>query len=288
MKTCLNSNVLFSRGDVMKVTIVMENHSGFKKGLLGAHGFSALVEHKNMRVLVDTGVDGEVLLRNMNALEINPKKIDYLFLTHGHYDHTGGLKALLEARKGRKLPVIAHPEIFTKRVALKPHLRDISIPFKREELEALGADFILVKDPFQIREGIWSSGEIERKVWDRAVGYKLEGGALSKDPVKDDISLILDLGKAVAVVTGCSHSGILNIAMHAQKIIEKPLKALIGGFHLAGAKKELIEDTIETFKGMDIRKFYAGHCTGFDATARFKTAFGERFEPIYSGKVIEL
>lgn len=272
----------------MKVTIVVENHSGFKKGLLGAHGFSALVEHKGLRVLVDTGVDGDVLIRNMTALGINPKDMDYLFLTHGHYDHTGGLKSLLKAREGKRLPIIAHPGIFTKRIALKPHLRDISIPFQREELEALGAEFILVRDSFKVAEGIWSSGEVERRVWDRAVGYKVEGGTLLKDPVEDDIALILDSGGEVSVITGCSHSGILNIAMHAQKVMKKPLKALIGGFHLAGAKRELIDDAIMTFERMGIKKLYAGHCTGFDAIAHFKIAFGERFEPIHSGKIIEL
>ncbi len=272
----------------MRITILFENHSGFKKGLFGGHGFSALVEHKGYKILVDTGVDGEILLKNMNALGIKPADIDYLFLTHGHYDHTEGLKAFHKARGGKKLTIIAHPEIFVKRVALKPHLRDISLPFKRGELEELGAEFILTKDPIQIVEGIYSSGESERVTWDRAVGYKIENGKLVKDEVKDDMALILDLGDSIAVITGCGHSGITNIAMHAQKLMNKPIKALIGGFHLIGAKPELLKETAKKLKELKVEKLYAGHCTGFEAMSFFMIEFGKTFEPLYVGKVIEL
>ncbi|WP_457753410.1 MBL fold metallo-hydrolase [Thermococcus sp.] len=272
----------------MKITILFENHSGFKKGLFGGHGFSALVEYRGYKILVDTGIDGGILLRNMNALGIKPADIDYLFLTHGHYDHTEGLKALLEARGGKKLIIIAHPEIFVKRVALKPHLRDISLPFKRVELEELGAEFILTRDPIQIIEGIYSSGEIERITWDRIIGYRIESGKLVKDDVKDDIALILDLGDSVAVITGCGHSGVINIAMHAQKLMNKPIKALIGGFHLIGAKPGLLKETVEKLKELKVEKLYAGHCTGFEAISFFMSEFGKAFEPLYVGKVIEL
>ncbi len=272
----------------MKITILFENHSGFKKGLFGGHGFSALVEYRGYKILVDTGVDGGILLRNMNALGIKPADIDYLFLTHGHYDHTEGLKALLEAREGKKLIIIAHPDIFAKRVALKPHLRDISLPFKRVELEELGAEFILTRDPIQIIEGIYSSGEIERVTWDRIVGYRIESGKLVKDDVKDDIALILDLDDSVAVITGCGHSGVINIAMHAQKLMNKPIKALIGGFHLIGAKPGLLKETVEKLKELKVEKLYAGHCTGFEAISFFMSEFGKAFEPLYVGKVIEL
>ncbi|WP_461866431.1 MBL fold metallo-hydrolase [Thermococcus sp.] len=265
------------------ITIVVENHSGFKKGLYGAHGFSALVEHK-AKVLVDTGVDGEVLLKNMTELGISPEDIDYLFLTHSHYDHTGGLKSLLEARRGR-LKIIAHPAVFSKRVALKPHLRDIGIPFSREELESLGADFILSNDPFQFAEGIWSSGEIERSTWDRAVGYLLKDGKLIRDPVKDDMALIIDGKDGITVITGCGHSGILNIARHAQKLMSKPVKALIGGFHLASAKEDILEDVVQNLKA---EKLYAGHCTGVESFSYLRCKLGKKVEPLHVGKIIEL
>lgn len=271
----------------MEIKILFENHSGFKRGFLGGHGFSALIEHKNYRILVDAGADGVTLLKNMEALDVSPDRIDYLFLTHGHYDHTGGIKALLE-RRSKSLPIIAHPDIFAKRVALKPHLRNIDIPFPKKVLEALGAEFILVKEPFQIIGDIWSSGEIERKTWSRGVGYRVENGKLIKDDVRDDMALILDLGNVMGVITGCGHSGILNIIMHAQSLLNKPVKALIGGFHLIGSKEKLVKDATRGLKELGVQKIYAGHCTGFEAIASFMYTFGKNVEPLYVGKVMEL
>jgi len=264
----------------MKVAVLYENHSGFRKGLLGGHGFSALVEHGGIRVLVDTGTDGRVLLSNMEALGIEPDSIDYLFITHGHYDHTGGLKALLEARS-KPLKVIAHPGIFRRRIALKPRKREIGIPFTREELEELGAEFVLKKEPFEFAEGFMSSGEIERITWDRAVGYFPDG---TRDPVRDDAALIVDLGGSAAVITGCGHSGVINIVRHAERISGKPVKALIGGLHLIGAKEELLEDVVKNVSA----KLYAGHCTGLEGFAYLRCRLGKRVEPLHVGRVIEL
>ena len=268
----------------MRVTVLYENHSGFRKGPLGGHGFSALVEHNGKRVLVDTGTEGDVLLRNMGQLGIAPGSIDYVFLTHGHYDHTGGLKAFLEARD-RPVPVIGHPEIFRRRMALKPHRRDIGIPFSREGLEALGAEFILDDKPFQFAPGFWSSGEIKRATWDRAVGYVEDGEKLVMDTVPDDMALIVDLGEETAVITGCGHSGVLNIAWHAEDLLGKPVKALIGGLHLIGASEELLKDVVENVSAEVI---YAGHCTGIESFAYLRARLGEWVRPLHVGKSFEV
>ncbi len=269
----------------MRLAVIFENHAGYKKGLLGYHGFSVLVEHHGRSVLVDTGTDGKVLLCNMKALNVSPEDIDALFITHGHYDHTGGLKAFLEARG--EIDVYAHPGIFQRRAALKPKFREIGIPFTREELESLGARFHLSPKPMEFLPGFLSSGEIERKHWNRAVGYLTKNGEYVKDPVKDDMALIVDLGKEVAVITGCGHSGILNIAEHTLNLAGKPIKALIGGFHLREARKELLRETIEGVKSIGVERLYAGHCTGIDEYAYLKANFGN-VEPLYVGQVIEV
>ncbi|WP_297517940.1 MBL fold metallo-hydrolase [Thermococcus sp.] len=268
----------------MKVTVVYENHAGFKKGLLGGYGFSALVEHGGTRVLVDTGTDGEVLMKNMRFLGIDLDSIDYIFLTHGHYDHTGGLKTFLQTRS-KPVPVVGHPEIFRRRIALKPYHRNIGIPFGRDELEALGAEFILDEKPFQFAPGFWSSGEINRITWDRAVGYVEENGGFVKDTVPDDISLIVDLGDEVAVITGCGHSGVLNIAWHAEDLLGKPVKALIGGLHLIGANERLLEDVVDNTSAATL---YAGHCTGIESFAYLHAVLGERMRPLHVGKSFEV
>lgn len=268
----------------MRLTVIYENHSGFRKGLLGAHGFSALVEHNDFKVLVDTGTEGSVLLNNMRELGIHPGEVDYIFITHGHYDHTGGLKAFLEER-GTPVKVIAHPGIFQHRVALKPRKRDIGIPFTREELEDLGAEFVLKREPFEFAPGFWSSGEILRRTWDRAVGYLEENGRLIKDPVMDDMALIIDLGDGVVAITGCGHSGVLNIAWHVEDVLGKPLKALIGGLHLRGASEKTLNEVAER---VDAEKLYAGHCTGIDSYAYLKAKLGKGVEHLHVGKAIEI
>lgn len=269
----------------MKIIVLFENHAGFKKGLLGYHGFSLFIEYGGRRILVDVGTEGKILLHNMEALEIDPEKIDVVVLTHGHYDHTGGLKEFLRARRGA-IDVYAHPEIFLHRIALKPKRRDIGIPYLQEELEKLGANFILDKKPLKIFDGVWTSGEIRRVTWDRRVGYIVKDNGLIKDPVRDDIALAVEDGESVIVITGCGHSGILNIV--AQSSLNKPVKALIGGFHLVGSNERLRREAIRGLKELGVQKIYAGHCTGFEAMASFMYTFGKNFEPLYVGKVIEL
>ncbi|MBC7094316.1 MBL fold metallo-hydrolase [Thermococcus sp.] len=270
----------------MKITVLFENHAGFKKGLFGAHGFSVLVEHKGKNILVDAGSDGKVLLHNIKALNISPEEVDVIFLTHGHYDHTGGLEEFLKARKS-SIDIYAHPDVFLRRIALKPKRREIGIPFSQEHLEKIGANFILKEKPVRIFDEIYTSGEIERRTWDRAVGYIISGKKLVKDPLRDDMALFIELGDKIAVISGCGHSGILNIVEHSWKVMNKPIFALIGGFHLSGAKKNILEDAVRGIRTFGVEKLYPGHCTGFDGICAFMNVFGDKVEPLYAGKEVK-
>nr|WP_297461903.1 MBL fold metallo-hydrolase [Thermococcus sp.] len=268
----------------MRVTVIYDNHAGYRKGPLGAHGFSVFVEVDGTGVLVDTGADGEVLLGNMEKLGVSPGEIDYVFLTHGHYDHTGGLKALLEARRN-PVEVIAHPEIFRHRIAIKPFRRNIGMPFTREELEDAGARFVLKREPFEFAPGIWSSGEIPRRTWDRAVGYIEENGNLVRDTVPDDVALIIDSGEESVVITGCGHSGVLNIVQHARNLLDRPVGVLMGGLHLLGVGRELLDDIVNN---PPAGKIYAGHCTGVDSYAYLKSRLGDGMGLLHVGRSFEI
>ena len=180
----------------------------------------------------------------------------------------------------------AHPGIFKRRIALKPGLREIGIPFGRDELEELGARFHLNRSPIEFLSGFVSSGEIERITWDRPVGYLIKRDKIIPDPVLDDMALIVDLEDGIAVITGCGHSGIINIAKHSIRLMGKPIKALIGGFHLRGADERILIETAEELGKIGVEKLYTGHCTGIEEFAYLKTKLGN-VEGLHVGKVVE-
>ncbi|MFZ5647411.1 MAG: MBL fold metallo-hydrolase [Bacillota bacterium] len=143
----------------LTITVLSENTVGSTMGLTGEWGLSLLVETAGKKILFDTGERGN-LVANAKALKIDLGSVDALVVSHGHYDHTGGMAAFLNLR-GR-LPVYAHPGLFALHHSSPDNPRYIGIPFNRGELEKMGAEFILTKDPAEIFKGIWLSGEIPR------------------------------------------------------------------------------------------------------------------------------
>ncbi|ALV62393.1 7,8 dihydropteroate synthase (methanopterin) [Thermococcus sp. 2319x1] len=115
----------------------------------------------------------------------------------------------------------------------------------------------------------------------------MDGRKLIKDPLKDDISLLVELGGKMVVITGCGHSGILNIVRHSMKLMNKPIFALMGGFHLNKAKRDILKDAVEGVKAPGIEKIYPGHCTWFDGVCAFVNTFGDKVEPLHVGKEVK-
>ena len=175
----------------MRITVLVEDYSGYESPFLAQHGVSFLVEKGGKRILFDTGQSAEPVLHNMGLLGIEPESIDYVFLSHCHYDHTGGLLGILKAI-GKRIPVIAHPEIFRKHFVTKPYLRSVGMPFRREEIEEL-AELYLTPDSIEITEGLYSTGEIrKREDFERAnIGvYTVKDGRIVGDELLDDMSLV--------------------------------------------------------------------------------------------------
>ncbi len=175
----------------MRITVLVEDYSGYESPFLAQHGVSFLVEKGGKRILFDTGQSAEPVLHNMGLLGIEPESIDYVFLSHCHYDHTGGLLGILKAI-GKRIPVIAHPEIFRKHFVTKPYLRSVGMPFRREEIEEL-AELYLTPDSIEITEGLYSTGEIrKREDFERAnIGvYTVKDGRIVEDELLDDMSLV--------------------------------------------------------------------------------------------------
>ena len=283
--------------DSLRITTLVDDYVGHQPHFYAEHGISFLVEvttgKKKKNILFDTGQSGLPLLHNMKHLGIDPTSIDAIFLSHCHYDHTGGVVEALTAIGKNNLPVIGHPAIFRDNYVFDPFIRNIGFTKNNgiTALEDSGGQPLLIKEPFEIMPGVLSTGEVPRRVdfeQQSIVNYNLADGVLVLDKREDDLSIVINVKDAgLVVLVGCSHAGIINIINHARDItgIEK-VEAVMGGLHLISAADEKISRTARTLQEMDIAAVIAGHCTGFKACAELERVLKNRFQLLHCGKVL--
>jgi 7,8-dihydropterin-6-yl-methyl-4-(beta-D-ribofuranosyl)aminobenzene 5'-phosphate synthase len=276
----------------MNIITLVENTAG-KTRVMAEWGLSILVEMDGLRVLLDSGESGSVV-RNASELGIDLSSIDKIVLSHGHRDHTGGLRELLMAMR-KQVEIIAHPDIWDAKYVKHPGEAEysyIGIPFQREELESLGASFTLTDEPVWISDRIITTGEIpmltDYEKLDANLHVKREG-TFEPDPVRDDMALVIKTDHGLAIVTGCAHRGIVNTLHHAQKLTRvETIDTVVGGTHLIRATQEQIELTIAELKKFGVRRLGACHCTGFSATVMLAQEFGEVFSLNNAGTRLEI
>lgn len=277
----------------VEVKILVENTAklGMKK-ILGSHGLSIHLNLKysnqrNIRILFDTGPSFNIIKNNIEVMNIKLNEIDLITLSHGHYDHTGGLLGILKTLN-REIPVIAHPDCFLPKFSLKPKLRYNGIPFSINEINQL-SHLLCLKEPIEVSRHVYLSGEIPRITsFERISGLKtIKNHSVIDDQMLDDQSLIIKFKDEIIIITGCAHAGIINIVERAVEITRKDsIRAIIGGFHLAGAKKERIEKTIEALKSYDIKEIMPCHCTGDNAIFKMTTEFKDKVKRVYAGSTL--
>jgi 7,8-dihydropterin-6-yl-methyl-4-(beta-D-ribofuranosyl)aminobenzene 5'-phosphate synthase len=276
-----------------KITVLCENLVGRLVGA-GEHGFSAFVETDRGDYLFDTG-SGHSVVANSLVLKKDLRTIRRIFLSHGHYDHTGGLPEVLKLRGN--VEVHAHPHLFLDRIAVlkeddKEIKRFVGIPYKKAYLEFLGANFVLSKDFFEVEKGIFLTGEVPRKTPFEKPDPRLFSemdGKITQDIFLDDQSLILDTKKGLVVILGCAHSGMINILDHViDKTGKEKFYAIMGGTHLDFLTPEQLEESIKSLKKMEIERIGISHCTGMRAAFRLHQEFGDRFCYGCVGSVLEL
>jgi len=262
----------------LSISILVENTTQHMD-MFGEWGLAVMVEKDHKRFLFDTGSHGSII-HNSRVMGISLDGLDGIILSHGHSDHTGGLLKILDEHR---VPAIyAHSKVFAHRPQpMGPgKVREIGCAFALTDLDKAGVNMVYVDDFQEIAPGMYISGEIPRKTDYETVGgaFQVEvNGELIEDRLEDDISLIIKLEEGLVIVSGCAHSGIINIMEYAmEKTGEKKILAFIGGTHLLTASPARLDQTIEQLRSYDIEKIIVSHCTGFYPAARLYNALGDK------------
>lgn len=271
-----------------RITIVCENSVGPISGTLGEHGFAALIERPGGSVLFDTG-QGATLLHNAGRLKRDLVGVTKVALSHGHYDHTGGLRPLLEQCGPKE--VFAHPEVFARRFRVKDTGESISIgiPDSREVLTSLGASFNLTDGFREIAPGIYLTGYVPRTSGFEHgdSGLCCDESGCERDLIPDDQSLVVDTEKGLVLILGCCHAGIVNTLEFVIHTIGKNIYAVIGGTHLGFCSAAQLDETVQRLREYGIRKICGSHCTGFAAAARLAREFPGHYHPAQVGYFLD-
>ncbi len=274
----------------LRMTTLSENTAGLP-GVLAEWGLSVLVEFDGAKILMDTGASISVP-HNALAFGIDLTSIEKIVISHGHYDHTGGLEPVLRQVK-REIEVIAHPDMWAdKYTHIGDFKRYIGPPTPRGEMEALGARFRLSREPVWLNENIVTTGEIPMVTDYEQIESNLrvkEGDALLPDPLLDDRALIIKTEVGLIVILGCAHRGTINTIKHAQAITGiETIHTVIGGTHLLHASEERILLTAAALQEMGIQRVGVSHCTGFRASALLAQQLGDAFFVNNAGTVVTM
>lgn len=232
----------------MKIITLVENCVQ-KRGLLAEHGLSFYIETSSRKILFDTG-QSNILIHNAKQLSVNLDDIDTIVISHGHYDHTGGLSSLLKINKKAR--------VIVKKGALTPKYRRLLYPEDRiPEITSLKDRVTEITSPVELDNNFFIMPDIN-------VTNPSDTSYDGEDRFEDELFLGFKKGEHISVISSCSHNGITNIASTASHFFSLPLDLILGGFHTRAASTERIKNIIETLKDISPRSIGVCHCTGID------------------------
>ena len=245
----------------MKLKVLVDNNTFIDMYYLGEPAVSYYIEDGNDKILFDVGYS-DVFIKNAEKMNIALDKVNKIVISHGHDDHTGGLKYLFNRKKD--LELVSHPESFNYK---EIDGLCISSPLTKEELSNV-CNLNLTKEPIKISEHITYLGEIpqfnsfEKR---NVIGTTIINDENKEDMVEEDSAITYKSNKGLFIITGCSHSGICNIIEYAKKVCnETRVYGVIGGFHLF-ENNEQLQNTIKYFKDNNIELIYPCHCVSLEA-----------------------
>jgi 7,8-dihydropterin-6-yl-methyl-4-(beta-D-ribofuranosyl)aminobenzene 5'-phosphate synthase len=275
--------------------------TGVPDALIAEPGFSALArvdkDGRERTILFDTGVSPNGMAENMRRLGIDPGEIEVIVLSHGHWDHVTGMEGLVRLLGRTRLPVMIHPEFWSRRRISFPGLDPAQLPVtSRASLEGMGFAIVEERQPSFLLDGaVLITGEVDRTT-PFEMGFRgheaLRDGTWQPDPlILDDQALVVRVrDRGLVVLTGCGHAGIVNTVRYVRQLTGGgAVAAVVGGFHLSGPMFEpIIEPTVEAFDELAPALLAPAHCTGWKAVHRLAARFPDAFVMPTVGTTIEI
>lgn len=288
---------------MIEITTIVENHPNMVLGISGEHGLSMKVEYKGRTLLFDTGQTG-IFLDNADKMNVDLSGISDIILSHGHYDHTGGLKCYLE--KNNEKNIYVGKSFFDKKFKKNP---DGSIvyngnPFLSMDTEEYvePANISIIKKSnstvqmidsaiYKLDEGMWLVRDFEMTNGFEKLDNRFFIGRNSEyylDRFQDELVLCLETSKGMVIIAGCSHVGIINIVHNIRERFNGiPIRGIIGGIHLIYAEEERLNRTLEELEKLNLEFLAVSHCTGDGNIEKIRNVFGNRFIMNITGNRIE-
>lgn len=273
----------------VRVTVLVEN-TAQGPGMLAEHGLAYWIQWGDQQVLFDTG-QGGVLAGNAYKLGIPLREADAVVLSHGHYDHTGGLAEAL--RSNRPMAVYLHPAALEAKYARNKDgtSREIGMPLpSRQALGQQGHRVVLTETSTPVLDGLAVTGHVPRTTDFEDTGgpFFLDAACSTPDPLADDQSIFFDTKEGIVVLLGCAHSGVVNTLRYISDLSSgKPIHTVIGGMHLVQASPERNASTIEELRKFGVRLLAPCHCTGMPAMVALWNAFPGTCVACHVGRTFE-
>jgi len=260
----------------VRITILVDNN--VSSGLMPEHGLSLWIETQGKKTLFDTG-QGKALLANARALDVNLGETDILVLSHGHYDHTGGIQDVLRASEN--VEIYCHPDVMKARYSVSAS-SSRSIGMQDDAMTSVKnlprERMHWVTRPTMLSDRIGITGPVPRETDYEDTGgpFFLDIKGTEADSIDDDLALWIQIDDGLVICAGCSHSGIVNTLNHVRTLTDNlPIRSVIGGFHLCNASNDRLEQTAKDLETFEIDLLVPCHCTGEAAVDLLRNRFGE-------------